>query len=357
MKILYGVVGEGMGHATRSKVVVSHLQAQGHQVKIVVSGRAHGYLSRVFPDVEEIAGLRMIYEENAVKRGRTFRNFLKELPLWGGWAENFEIMTRIEQSFDADVCVSDFESLAYLYGQRHGLPVISIDNMQVINRCTLEVDIPADEKVNFFVAKGIVKAKLPGCYHYLVTSFFFPPIRKERTSLHPPILRDEILAARGGATRGEHVLVYQTSDSYSELIPTLRALPGRFVVYGLKRTETLGNVQLKEFSERGFVDDLAGARAVITGGGFSLMTESIFLGKPVLSVPVRKQFEQLLNALYLEKLGYGEYVAELSRDAIAHFLDRADDYATRVAQHGQDGNRQILAALDGLLGKIAEERA
>ena len=162
MKILYGVVGEGMGHATRSKVVVSHLLSRGHEVKIVVSGRAHAYLSRVFPDVEEIAGLRMIYEENAVKRGRTFRNFLKELPLWGGWAENFEVLTRIEQSFDADVCVSDFESLAYLYGQRHGLPVISIDNMQVINRCTLEVEIPDDERLNFYVAKGIVKAKLPG---------------------------------------------------------------------------------------------------------------------------------------------------------------------------------------------------
>ena len=124
MKILYGVTGEGMGHATRSKVVITHLLARGHEVKIVVSGRAHAFLKRFFPDVEEITGLRMIYEENAVKRGRTFRNFLKELPLWGGWAENFEIMTRIEEAFDADCVVSDFESFAYLYGQRHELPVL-----------------------------------------------------------------------------------------------------------------------------------------------------------------------------------------------------------------------------------------
>jgi nicotinate phosphoribosyltransferase len=38
MKILYGVVGEGMGHATRSKVTIEHLIAKGHSVKIVVSG-------------------------------------------------------------------------------------------------------------------------------------------------------------------------------------------------------------------------------------------------------------------------------------------------------------------------------
>jgi uncharacterized protein (TIGR00661 family) len=225
--------------------------------------------------------------------------------------------------------------------------------MQIINRCTLEVDIPADDKVNFYVAKGIVKAKLPGCYHYLITTFFDPPVRKDRTSLHPPLLREEILAAKAGAVRGEHVLVYQTSDSYSDLVPTLRSLPGRFVVYGLKRNESLGNVQLKEFSEAGFVDDLASSRAVITGGGFSLMTESIYLGKPVLSVPVKQQFEQLLNALYLERLGYGEYVPELSKERIERFLGRADEYAGRVAKHVQDGNTQILAALDGLLERIA----
>ena len=137
VNILYGVVGEGMGHATRSKVVLSHLVSQGHQVKIVVSGRAHAYLKRFFPDVEEITGLRMIYEENAVKRGRTFRNFLAELPLWGGWATNFEIMTRIHDTFRADCVVSDFESFAYLYGQRYELPVFSIDNIQMLNRCEL----------------------------------------------------------------------------------------------------------------------------------------------------------------------------------------------------------------------------
>lgn len=356
MHILYGVVGEGMGHATRSRVVIDHLVRRGHKVKIVVSGRAHAYLARFFPDVEEITGLRIVYEENAVKRGRTFKAFLKELPLWGGWAENFELMTRIEQDFPADCVISDFESWAYLFGKRHDLPVISIDNMQVINRCELEVEIPAGEQGNFQIAKGIVKAKLPGCYHYLVTSFFFPPVRKPRTSLHPPILREEILAARARAHHGEHVLVYQTSDSYADLIPTLSRAPGRFVVYGLKRDEELGNVTLKGFSEAGFIEDLASARAVIAGGGFSLLSEAIYLGKPVLSVPVRHQFEQLLNALYVEKLGYGRYVPELSPGAIAEFLERQPDHAAAVARHHQDGNAELLGALDRLLEQIVAGR-
>ena len=43
---------------------------------------------------------------------------------------------------------------------------------------------------------AIVKSKVPGCFHDLVTSFFFPPVRKERTTLVPSVLRPEVLAAR-----------------------------------------------------------------------------------------------------------------------------------------------------------------
>ena len=51
MRILYGVVGEGMGHAIRSKTICEHLVSEGHEVKIVVSGRAHALLAASFDDV------------------------------------------------------------------------------------------------------------------------------------------------------------------------------------------------------------------------------------------------------------------------------------------------------------------
>ena len=51
MRILYGVVGEGMGHATRSCVILRHL-VKSHEVQIVVSGRAHEFLRKTFPALE-----------------------------------------------------------------------------------------------------------------------------------------------------------------------------------------------------------------------------------------------------------------------------------------------------------------
>ena len=355
MKILYGVVGEGMGHATRSVVILRHLVELGtHEIEIVVSGRAHAFLQKAFPQlqVHEIAGLNMIYRDNEVQRRRTAWDFIKKLP---AFAENFETMTRIEEGFRPELVVSDFESFAYFYAKKHDLPVISIDNMQIINRCALEVEIPDEEQAAFRMAKVVVKAKLPHCDHYLITTFFFPPARKKRTSLHPPILRDTIL--NSVPSDGDHVLVYQTSDSFRELLPTLQRMPGKFFVYGLKRDEVLGNVTLKGFSEDGFVRDLASSRAVLAGGGLSLMGEAVQLGKPLLSVPLKGQFEQTLNALYLQKLGYGEYHRELSERAIHEFLERVPEYAGKLSSYARRGdhNRSILDALDELIERIGKE--
>jgi uncharacterized protein (TIGR00661 family) len=356
MRILYGVVGEGMGHATRSVVILRHLVAQNlHEIEIVVSGRAHAFLQKAFPQlkVHEIAGLNMIYQDNEVQKRRTAWDFLKKLP---AFAENYETMTRIEEGFRPELVVSDFESFAYFYAKKHDLPVISIDNMQIINRCSHdEIEIPDEEKTAFQLSKTIVKAKLPHCDHYLITTFFFPPPRKKRTSLHPPILRDTILNSQ--PSEGDHVLVYQTSDTFRELVPTLQRMPGKFFVYGLKRDEKLGNVTLKGFSEDGFVRDLASSRAVLAGGGFSLMGEAVQLGKPLLSVPLKGQFEQTLNALYLQKLGYGEYHRELSEKAIHEFLERAPDYTTQLKNYAyrSDHNRSIMNALDELIARIQKE--
>lgn len=350
MRILYGVVGEGMGHATRSMVILRHLVDSGaHEIEVVVSGRAHAFLGKAFPTlkVHEIAGLTMRYEDNEVQRRKTAFDIFKKLP---AFAENFETFTRLAEGFRPELVVSDFESFAYLFAKKYELPVISIDNMQIINRCALDVTIPADEEASFQMAKTIVKAKLPHCDHYLITTFFFPPTRKDRTSLFPPILRDGVLDAV--PSDGDHVLVYQTSDNFHELVPTLQRLPGKFFVYGLKRDEQLGNVTLKGFSEDGFVRDLASSRAVLAGGGFSLMGEAVYLHKPLLAVPLKGQFEQTLNALYLQHLGYGEYHRELDEAAIQSFLARAPEYARNLRAHKQDRNRAILAKLDSLIAEI-----
>jgi uncharacterized protein (TIGR00661 family) len=353
MRILYGVVGEGMGHAIRSRVVLEHLFAQGHEVEIMTSQRAVDFLGARFPEVHRIHGLHILYEENRVRRGRTLWSNVQQgsaaLP------QQLHAYFKLVEDFAPEVVISDFESWVYFYARLHRLPIVSIDNMQIINRCRHDAELLRDMRAEFNLTRAFVKSKLPGCDHYLITTFFYPDVRKKRTTLVPPLLRPEILSA--SASNGDHLLVYQTAEGHEQLPEALAAagLPCR--IYGMRRALTAdvqeGALLYRPFDERRFIEDLASARAVVAGGGFTLMGEAVYLHKPMLSVPVRGQIEQVLNARYLERAGYGRAAAEVDAATLDDFLAAVPAMQARLTAYAQDGNRAAFEALDGLLDRAA----
>jgi uncharacterized protein (TIGR00661 family) len=351
MRILYGVVGEGMGHAMRSRVVLDAL-AREHELQVVVSGRAHDYLMQRSSErlrVDEIWGLSLVYEDNELRKWRSLVHNAKAA--LSGLPENVRTYFDVVERFSPDLVISDFESWSYLFGQRHGLPVISIDNMQIINRCRHDDALLAGVEGDFQLAKAVVKGKLPDAFHYHVTTFFHPEVRKQRTTLHPPILRPEIVAAR--PEPGEHLLVYQTSTSNTGLPGILKQSGRECRIYGLRRDlrEDVrdGNLLYRPFSEQGFIDDLRTAAGVVASAGFTLMGEAVYLRRPMLAVPVGGQFEQVLNARYLERLGYGAGADQVDREGLGAFVERIPEFERRLAGYTQDGNVQLLAALDETL--------
>jgi UDP:flavonoid glycosyltransferase YjiC (YdhE family) len=62
--ILYGVNGEGAGHSTRAKEVLTHLRAQGHTLHVASFDRGLRNLSDQF-EVTEIFGFRFAYVTTA----------------------------------------------------------------------------------------------------------------------------------------------------------------------------------------------------------------------------------------------------------------------------------------------------
>ena len=357
MRILYGVVGEGMGHAMRSRVILEELTRR-HQVQVVVSGRAYDYLKARASErlaVEKIWGYSIVYEDNKV---RSFKTLLENVKgAVRGWPQNVRAYFDLAEKFQPDVVISDFESWSYLFAKRHRLPVISVDNMQIIDRCLHAPALLKGLGAEMKVTQGIVKAKVARAFHYYITTFFQAPIRKQRTSLHPPILRPEILAAR--PETGGHLLVYQTSTS-SRSLPKLLAGSGLACrVYGLRRDIKAdvrdGNILYRPFSEAGFIDDLRTARGVIASAGFTLMGEAVYLRRPMLAVPVKKQFEQVLNARYLEAEGYGLGADTLTASRLGEFIERLPDFERALATYSQDGNKDLLGALEqGLTAAAAD---
>lgn len=353
MTILYGVPGEGLGHATRSKVLIAWLLAQGHDVRVVSSSRAFTLLDKTFPGrVLEIKGFHIAYKKLTVSKSRTIGLTLRSAP--EALQVNFRQYRQLLYGFRPEVVISDFESFSYFFAKLLRVPVISLDNMQIISRAHLDVTIPRAERESYDVARYLVRAKLPRARHYLITTFFELPLRlryAERTTLVPSIIRPEIQAAIPSA--GSYVLVYQTATNQTDLVEILQQMPEQeFRVYGFNKDENHGNVLLRPFSEAGFIAELAGSRAVLTNGGFSLISEAVYLHKPVCAVPIPAQFEQWLNAAEIEKLGYGRRFEVITAANVQAFLAELPQYEVALSSYQQSGNDVLFARLRELLEEV-----
>ena len=342
--ILYGVNGEGAGHSTRAKEVLTHLVSQGHTVHVASFDRGLQNLKDDF-DVTEIYGFRFAYVNNRVRYQRTIAKNLLTVP---HAAKSMSQLNALVDDAHINLVITDFEPLTCHIGHKRDLPVISIDNQHCLTNAV--VSYPKQYRRDAAAAKIVTKLMTPHANAYLVISFFTAPIRKRNTFLFPPLLRQQILQAK--PTERDHVLVYVTSPAPA-LAKLLASVRCPFIAYGFEREGVEGNITYKKPSLDTFFSDLVSARAVIANSGFSLVTESLHLGKPYLAVPVSHQFEQIFNAYWLEKSGYGAYWEELNKERVESFLYNLPHYREALASYPRQGNGALLQKLDALISGLA----
>jgi len=341
--ILYGVNGEGSGHSTRAKEVISHLQLRGHKLHIVSFDRGLRNLTESFP-VTEIFGLSLAYVNNRVRYKRTVAGNMIKAPRA---ARSLKALSCLVDENKIDLVITDFEPLSCHVGRRKRLPVIAIDNQHTITNAN--VALPRGFRRDVAATRLVTRMMTPHADAYLALSFFSAPVKKRNTFLFPPILRQEVLSAT--PTSGDYVLVYVTSPT-RELATLLKQVRCRFVAYGFGIESQEGNVQFKKPSLDGFLRDLSGAKAVIANAGFSLISEALYLDKPYLAIPVKNQFEQTFNAYYVHKLGYGAWWEDVGKEQIESFLFNLPFYSDNLHSYPRANNGAILAKVDELIATL-----
>jgi uncharacterized protein (TIGR00661 family) len=122
-----------------------------------------------------------------------------------------------------------------------------------------------------------------------------------------------------------------------------------FIAYGFGREGREGNILYKKPGFETFFEDLVSAQAIIANAGFSLVTEALHLGKPYLAVPVRNQFEQIFNAFWLDRTGYGAFWEELTKERVESFLYNIPQFREKLAGYSRTSNRELFTKLDALI--------
>ena len=248
--------------------------------------------------------------------------------------------------FNPDIIISDFEPLSNHYSIISRKPLISLDNQHINTKCN--ISFPTKFKADHLITSAVISSIITNAKYFIITSLIKQKTKNKNVFIFNPIIRKEIQQAK---TKNKgYILVYQTSKSYKKLIPTLKNTPYKYIFYSTKN-KIENNIQFKKFQESEFIKDLAEAKAVITNGGFGLISEAIYLKKPILTIPVKKQFEQIFNALTIEKLNYGEFQEEISEETITNFLKNLKKYKYNLKKVKNQDNSKLIKKLEQIINK------
>lgn len=347
-RIWFSVCGDGNGHALRSSVLLDYLKGS-HEILITASLRAYPYLKERYDNVHRIEGFSFVYEKNSVNIQKTFDFFSKHFLEYQ--SKNFKILEKLLFEFKPQIIISDFEPTSHWYN--FGLPIINIDNINILSRGLIEVSHRFKRDLAF--AQTFIRTyfgnipKTPKHKYFLIPTFTFPKV-KSNTKLFMPLLRQKVLDMK--TSEKDHILVYQTTDTNKKLIPILKKLKNeKFIVYGFDKKQKTKNIIFKKFNGP-FLNDLASSKAVIVNGGHNVICESLYFGKPVLALPIKNQFEQLFNGISLNTECFGTYIFDINQNIIESFINNIPFYKKTIEKKLKKwDNRAFFREIDAMIKK------
>jgi len=348
MRILYGVSGEGFGHSSRAKQIIPFLLKKGHELMIVTYGQAYQVLKNYLGiKILKVEGIELFFEDKELSLKKTFDRGLKTI---GKNIQDFKKIKEKVERFNPDVCISDMEPIVPIIRMAYGLPLICLDNQHRLTH--LKLNVPKKYIKDYLIARYAVSKVVSRADFFIILSFVKGGINKNRAKVRivSPVLRDEVLRLK--SKRGEFILVYLTKPN-KDILKALRKTKERFViyVYGMNECKKEGNLEFKKIGGE-FLKDLAGCKGIIASAGFTLMSEALYLKKPYFAIPLKGQFEQTLNALFLKKAGFGDYSEEPSEKEINLFLNSLERYEMKLAKHKTKPN-EVLKVLGKVLKKFS----
>lgn len=356
MKIAYGVMGYGRGHAMRTASVLPALM-KAHEITVYAGGDAYEVLAPQFTTVR-IPTVGYVYNARGGHSfGKTLLNNLApmtDLMLRGHGSDTVE---REFKSRHTQLVISDSEAWTHRAARRLGLPRISFDHVGIIAYC--KPHFPPDLwLLGLRDAKGY-RALMGIPERILISSFYPAEGAYPGVKIVGPMLRDDVLRVQPQA--GDYLLAYFNKGEHQYLPHidrALRLLDHRVVIYGTPFRGVVENLDFRAPSNEWFVRDLAHCKALLSTAGNQTIGEAIHFGKPILAIP-EEAFEQRLNAYVIERMGVGMRGdrLRLTPSDVDRFMGNLDYYRSNMAAHAGDGRAEAVETLLRYIDELGEAPA
>lgn len=283
MKILYAIQATGNGHISRAREIIPHLQQFG-ELDLFLSGD-NSQVTLDHPIKYRSKGFSIYYNKTGgLDYLKTYKNahtkrLIKEI-------KDFPI----EQY---DLVINDFEFISAYAARLKHKEIIGFGHQ--VSFHSKETPRPRRKS---YVGEMILKHYAP-CHLGLGLHFdeFDKFIKK-------PIIRQEVrnldVKSLGHFTI---YLGHYEDEIVMKHLKRIKEVEFQLFSKAVRNIEKHKNITLFPVSNDLYLNSLAGCEGLITGAGFEAPAEAIFLGKKVMALPIRGQYEQLCNAKAMKNIG------------------------------------------------------
>jgi len=283
MKIFYAIQATGNGHISRAIQLLPYLEKLG-EVDVFLSG-ANASLETPLPIRYRSNGLSLFYSTCG---GLDYRQMWKHNSIVRAMKEARQLPVD-----KYDIVINDFDFIT-----AQACRSKKIKSVQFGHQASFISNQTPRPEVKSYFGEIVLKRYAPaskyiGLHFQPYDDFIFHPVVKD------------IFLQSEPSNKG-HITVYLSAYERRCIeghFKSLKNLHFHWFLKGITQVQREGNITYYPISNALFNESLLHCEGIITGGGFETPAEALYLGKRLLCIPIRGQYEQLCNTAALQQMG------------------------------------------------------
>lgn len=359
-KIIFIIQGEGRGHFTQAIAAYEMLTAAGYEVYTAVVGSSQrrnipGFVKERIP-VPFVSlpspNFSTDAANKAIKLRKTFIQTMMHMPQY---LKSMRHIRDIVAQHEPVLVMNFFEPLCALSKicYRWRTPLLSIAHQYLYLHPEYRFPAGAGWLKPFYL-RMFTRLTAGGADALMALSFY--PLSKPqygRLVVSPPLLRQNIFSQPIYA--GDHYLVYLVNAGYVQTVidwhhahphVRLHCFTDSNLVKGTWQYSE--NLSFHSLDDVRFLRYMASARGLITTAGFETVAEAMYLGKPVLMIPVAGHFEQWCNARDGAKAGAGIYADRFALEMIGQLQPQPETFTVTFRLYAQEVQNLLLKTIQNI---------
>ncbi len=224
-----------------------------------------------------------------------------------------------------DVVVNFFEPLGGLYYAFHrpAIPMVAIAHQYMFLHPAYR--FPPGYRVQRMAMKLFTRLTALGASRKLALSLY-PASNTGSVSVLPPLLRDQLFL-QTPVQQESFILIYLLNSGYAKEIIRWHEQHPDQILHCFWDNRDAADVErydetltFHRLDDEKFLAMMSRCRGLVTTAGFESISEAMYLGKPVLAVPVKGHFEQYCNSLDVVAAGAGLSSLTFDIERLLRFL-------------------------------------